>query len=321
MRRRSTLALLVLAATVVTGVAAGAPPTDIGKAGAVKFSISGDWLAGGSGTMWLSDPPAKVVREIAPSTGKETAIAVRQEPCASPDFAFGALWTETCNPFGLARIDPRSRKVTGFVRLPVWAAFDGEGSIAAGYGGVWVVINGPGCENCRLARIDPRTMRIVAKIRIVERATSVRVGYGSVWVVSPYTAAGTVQKVSPASNKVVATAKIGRGPRFFDVGEGGVWTLNQDDGTVSRIDPRTGKLAATIQARVRGTGGDMAVGGGWVWARGYDVFLTRIDPRSHKVVQVYGPPVGSGSVAVGPGGVWISAHDVRSVWRLRVPRR
>jgi len=312
---------LVSLAVLVANVAAAAGPIDVQKAGAVKFSLAGDWLAAGRGRIWLSDPPAKAVREITPASGKAAVIALRQEPCQSPDFAYGALWTATCNPSGLARIDAASHKVTGFVRLPIWPELDGEGAIAAGAGGVWVVINGASCVNCLLARVNPRTMKVVAKIPVSERSSSVRVGYGAVWVVSPYTGAGTVQKVSPSSNKVVATATIGRGPRFFDVGEGGVWTLNQDDGTVSQINPRTGKLQATIQAHVSGVGGDMAVGGGWVWARGWDTFLTRIDPRTHKVAQVYGPPSGSGSVAVGPGGVWISAHDVKSVWRLPLPRR
>jgi DNA-binding beta-propeller fold protein YncE len=116
-------------------------------------------------------------------------------------------------------------------------------------------------------------MKVVARIRVSERSSSVRVGYGAVWVVSP--AKGTVQKVSPLLNKVVATATIGRRPRFFDVGEGAVWTLNQGDGTVSRIDPLTGKLRATIQANVPGGGGDMAVGGGFGVA-------TRVGHAAHQ---------------------------------------
>ena len=156
------------------------------------------------------------------------------------------------------------------------------------------MIDGAGCKNCLLARIDPKTMKVVAKIPVSDRSSSVRVGYGAVWVVSP--AQGTVQKVSPSSNKVVATAAIGRRPRFFDVGEGGVWTLNQEDGTVSHINPRTGKLQATIQAHMPGGGGDMAVGGAWVWPRGSNTLLTRIDPTTNKIVQVYGPSSGSGSV-------------------------
>jgi len=65
----------------------------------------------------------------------------------------------------------------------------------------------------------------------------------------------------------------------------------------------------------------MAVGGGWVWVRRSDALLTRIDARTNKVVQVYGPSSGSGCVVVGPGGVWISAHDVKTVWRLPLPKR
>ena len=205
--------------------------------------------------------------------------------------------------------------------LPIWRALGGEGAVGAGSGGVWVVIDGTSCKNCLLARIDPETMKVVAKIPVSDRSSSVRVGYGAVWVVSP--AAGTVQKVSPSSNKVVTTVTVGHRPRFFDVGEGGVWTLNQEDGSVSHLNPRTAKLQATVQTQPPGwaRGGDMAVGGGSVWARRSDTLLTRIDPRTNKVVQVYGPSSGSGFAAVGTGAVWISAHDVKTVWRLPLPKR
>jgi virginiamycin B lyase len=306
-------------AVASAALAAAAGPIDVEKAGATRFSLSGDWLAAGAGSIWLSDPPAKVIRQIDPATGHEKPIPVPQAPCESPDVAYGALWTATCNPTGLARVDAATHRVTGFLPLPIWHALGGEGAVGAGSGGVWVVIDGSTCKSCLLARVDPKTMKVIAKIPVSERSSSVRVGYGAVWVVSP--AQGTVQKVSPSSNKVIATATIGRRPRFFDVGEGGVWTLNQVDGTVSRVDPRSGKLKATIQAHMPGGGGDMAVGGGWVWPRGSDTLLTRINPRTNKVEQVYGPPSGSGSAVVGSGGVWISAHDVKTVWRLPLPKR
>jgi len=316
------LAILVsICAIACTTIAAAAGPIDVEKAGATKFTLSGDWLSSGSGSIWLSDPPANVIRRIDPSTGEAIAIAVRQAPCESPDVAYGALWTATCNPTGLARVDAASHKQTGFVPLPIWSNLGGEGAIGAGSGGVWVVINGTSCKSCVLARVDPKTMTVIAKIPVSEHSSSVRVGYGAVWVVSP--GQGTVQKVSPSSNKVVATVKVGHHPRFFDVGEGGVWTLNQETGSVSHVNPRTAKVQATIQTQTPGwaRGGDMAVGGGWVWVRRSDTLLTRIDPRSNKVVQTYGPSSGSGSVVVGPGGVWISAHDVTTVWRLPLPKR
>ncbi len=114
---------------------------------------------------------------------------------------------------------------------------------------------------------------------------------------------------------MVRTIKTGLGPRFFDVGEGAVWTLNQVDGTVTRIDADTGRTAR-IPAKVRGEGGDLTVGGGSVWVRGTDRLLARIDPRRRKVVARYGPSSGSGAVIVGGGAVWISAHDINTVWRL-----
>jgi streptogramin lyase len=109
-------------------------------------------------------------------------------------------------------------------------------------------------------------------------------------------------------------------PRFLAVGEGAVWTLNQGNGSVSRIEPTTGRVSATIAARAVGEGGDIAAGGGWVWVRGSEVLLVRIDPRTNTVVQVYGPPSGSGAVTVGSDAVWLSAHDVSTVWRLPLPR-
>ena len=106
MRSLWRLAILVsVCAIAVATIAVAAGPIDIQKAGATKFTLSGDWLSSGGGSIWLSDPPAKVIRQIDPSTGEAIPVAVRQAPCESPDVAYGALWTATCNPTGLARID------------------------------------------------------------------------------------------------------------------------------------------------------------------------------------------------------------------------
>ena len=95
-----------------------------------------------------------------------------------------------------------------------------------------------------------------------------------------------------------------------------MWVLNQADGTVSRIDPETNKVAATIEAGVKGFGGDIAAGEGAVWVRGDKVLLVVIDPKTDKVVKRYGPPQGSGAVRAGGGKVWVSAHDVNKLWSL-----
>jgi virginiamycin B lyase len=300
--------------TVPETTTAPATPTDLGDAGAEAIQITGDWLAAGAGSIWLSNPPAGDVYRLDPGSGRTVGtIRVPQEPCEASDFGFGALWTATCRVPGLARIDPATNRVR-HVRLPVPAELEGEGSIGAGAGAVWLVVDGPDCTACRVARVDPRSLRVVARVSVEPGSAAVRVGAGAVWVTNP--AQSVVQRIDVRLNRVADTTEVGPGARFFAVGEDGVWTLNQGDGSVTRLDPGTGTVAATVPADVQGEGGDLTTGGGWVWARGFGNLLTRIDPQTNSVVERYGPSSGSGAVIVGFGAVWISAHDVGTVWRL-----
>jgi YVTN family beta-propeller protein len=49
----------------------------------------------------------------------------------------------------------------------------------------------------------------------------VATGFGSVWVTNYDD--GTVSRVDPATNEVVATIEVGRHPDHIAAGEGGVW--------------------------------------------------------------------------------------------------
>ncbi len=290
-------------------------PTDLEEAGVPAISLTGDWLAAGAGAVWLSDPPGARIYRLDPDSGDTVAtVRVPQGPCEATDVGFGALWTATCERPGLARIDPATDRVTGHARLSIPTEQDGEASVGAGAGAIWLVVGGPGCGSCRVAGVHPRSLKVVARIPVRDGSAAVRFGEGAVWVTNP--ARNLVQKIDPRRNHVVATTHVGPEARFFAVGEGGVWTLNQGDGSVTRLDPTTGAVTATIPAEVTGGGGDMTTGGGFVWARGSGYLLTRIDPRSNRVVERYGPSSGSGAVVVGFGAVWISAHDVGTVWRL-----
>ena len=63
-------------------------------------------------------------------------------------------------------------------------------------------------------------------------------------------------------------------------------------------------------------GGDLAVGGGFVWARVSDTLVAKIDPATNSVVARYAPESGSGSVAADTDNAWVSAHDHDVVYRL-----
>jgi hypothetical protein len=100
--------------------------------------------------------------------------------------------------------------------------------LAAGEGGIWLATDGPGCTGCRVARVDPQSMKVTASIRVQAGAATVRTGEGAVGVANPLE--DVVQQIDPEAEKVIRTVKTGSLPRFFDVGEGAVWTLNQRRG-------------------------------------------------------------------------------------------
>jgi virginiamycin B lyase len=305
-------ALLVATVAGATFTASGVKHINVDRAGAKQIRITGDWLAAGRGGIWLSGQ--QEIYRLNPRTGRRVArIPVAEGPCQATEVGAGAVWTATCNEPGLTKIDTERNRVARHVALPVSVDYFGEGSIGVGAGAVWLVTDGPDCTACRVSRVDPSTMELTAEIPVLIGAAAVRVGAGSVWVTNPVE--DVVQLIDPATQEVTRTVKTGRGPRFFDVGERAAWTLDQVDGTVTRIDAKTGRTAR-IAARVPGEGGDLTVGGGSVWVRGSDRLLTRIEPKSRKVIARYGPSSGSGAVIVGAGAVWISAHDVNTVWRL-----
>lgn len=86
--------------------------------------------------------------------------------------------------------------------------------------------------------------------------------------------------------------------------------------SLSRIDPASNRLVATIAVDVAGDGGDVATGHGRVWVRAGKVLLSVVDPGTNAVVARYGPPAGSGAVRATAGGVWVSAHDVNTLWLI-----
>jgi DNA-binding beta-propeller fold protein YncE len=94
----------------------------------------------------------------------------------------------------------------------------GEGSVGAG--AVWLVVDGPGCFACRLARVDPRSLRVTDRIRVIAGAAGVRVTNGEVWVTNPD--GDVVQRVDPRRRRVVRTIRTGDMPRFLTTGDGAV---------------------------------------------------------------------------------------------------
>jgi DNA-binding beta-propeller fold protein YncE len=122
-------------------------------------------------------------------------------------------------------------------------------------------------------------------------------------------------KIDPETNKTVAGISVGKNPRFATSGAGAVWTLNQGDGTISRVDTKTGKLVANIAAGLSGHGGEIAFGFGSVWVTMIHTPITRIDARSNSVVHQWTGD-GGDSIRAGLNSIWLTDLRAGIVWRI-----
>lgn len=265
-----------------------------------------DWIAVGD-DVWVSNRPKSNVTRIDPATNTvKQVIADLPGACSGLAIGFGSLWVPTCKDQSLARVDLQTGKITAHIATGV---ANSEGGIATGAGSVWIMTD----KSSTLARVNPDTNQISAKVTLPAGCFSAAFGFDAVWVTC--TDQNSLIRVDPASNSIAAKIPTGPQPRFLTVGEGAIWTLNQGDGTITRVDPQTNQVAATIQVGIPGEGGDISAGEGSVWATLFGVPLSRIDPKTNKVVQQF---VGAGGDAlrVGNGSVWLSNYKSGTEWHL-----
>jgi branched-chain amino acid transport system substrate-binding protein len=138
--------------------------------------------------------------------------------------------------------------------------------------------------------------------------TDVAVGDRAVWVISPSTA--QVLEIGTKSGKVEAripiTAHSGLSrplPVAVAVGANGVWVLNQNDASVSRIDPNLQVVTSTIQLGAARLPNSIAAGAGAAWvANSGDGTLARIDARTNALTSI--------DVGSTPFGVAVAGNEV-----------
>jgi streptogramin lyase len=275
------------------------------------FPVAGhpDWMAVTEDAVWVTSSSANHVVRLDATTNKPAEIITVAKPCSGLATGFGSLWIPSCGDHTLIRADVR----TGAIQATIGAGpADSEGGIATGAGSVWLVTSAAS----ELDRIDPGTNKVVAKIAIPKGSFNPIFAGNSIWVAS--NAGNSLVRVDPATNQVTGATAIGPKPRFLTVGEGSIWVLNQGDGSVSRVDEATGKLEATIHAGIPGEGGEIAFGGGSVWATVFGFPITRIDPGSNKVTRQW---VGAGgdSIRCAHDSIWLSFLTGAKVWRIKIP--
>ena len=286
---------------------------DIEVAGgqAIEALPFADWVTIAGDSAWVANVEDGVARYDLTTGELLGSAATGTEVCLAMDQGFDSLWVGDCATNTVVRVDVATGEVLARIDLD-GNQLPAESSIAVDDSGVWVLTVGADPD---LLRIDPATNAVADSLPAPSEATAVRAGEGSLWVTRPRT--GQLIRVDPVTGDELAEIDVAAYSIFLAVGEGGVWTLGADTAEVSHVDPATNEVVATFPVGEGSvSGGDIAVGGGYVWARVSDSLVAQIDPVTDEVVARFGPPAGSGSVAADDDAVWISAHDVDTVWRL-----
>jgi len=196
------------------------------------------------------------------------------------------------------------------VAIPVFAL--GQGGSRAG-----ITVQGNA-----VAEIDPHSDKVVGQVpNVGARPSSIAYGSGSLWVANLDDQ--TVSRIDPNTRGVERNLSVVDTPTGLAASPGAVWVVGATTSPsviVRRIDPQFDSVsnATRIGNVVPGGPGSIAAQGLSVWVAPSSGLLSRLDPRSAKVIQHIDPNASPADVAVGPDAVWIT--DARADTVTRVDR-
>ena len=263
-------------------------------------------LAATDKLVWVESHRADHVSQIDPEQNVEVARLTKVQAHCEVIAGAGFIWATRAATSIVSKVDPASGEKVGTISLR-----DACG-IAVDDDDVWVASPGLG----KVVRYDVRTLEERASVSVGPYPFGVAIGTKAIWVVGEADG-GTVWRVNPATNKVVAT--ISTPLPFYTgvaVGHGAVWVPTRDNRVIYRIDPATNSVAATIQlpSQIGGIG----VGPDAIWSSGFgDGKVYRIDPKTNAITGSISTGLGNlGPPIVAFGSVWVAALDRNLVARI-----
>jgi streptogramin lyase len=239
--------------------------------------------------------------------GSSPKVVARVPTGASPAgavAAFGAVWVANDAAGTLARIDPKTNRVTKRIKLS-----PGLFSVTRGFGALWIV----NYERNTLVRVDPRSGR-VRSVRVGAVPFDVAAAFGRVWVTA--WEAGRLVVVEPKSLRVLRRIDVGPRPSGLRAARGSLWIgFGREATKIARLDPKTLKVERIAVGMpspnwfVHGTRD--------LWVQASDKFLLEVDPVTRHVVQriSFGRTLAQGTAAA-DGTLWIPDKEQNRVFRV-----
>ncbi len=273
------------------------PMSELKVAATIPIAKQADWVKVTATAVWIGGKGPFAVSEIDPQTNQVTKVELPGDPCAGLAADAENLWVPLCGKTPkLAKVDLKKRELTAVFNVGPGAP---EGGIAVGAGSVWLIVDKKGS----MARIDPANGSIVDTVHLKPGSYNPVFSEGRIWVTRASGAELTI--VDAATGKILGNVPVGRHPRFLTAGAGGVWTLNQAKGSLSRVDVAGQQPVVTLPLHVPGTGGDITYADGEVWVTMMKTPLTVVDAsRTQILCQWKG--AGGDAVGVGHGSIWLT---------------
>lgn len=230
-------------------------------------------------------------------------IATGNAPCGAAA-GFGSVWVANDRSGTLVRIDPRSNRVVGRVRVGRGAC-----STATGAGAVWVV----NYATDSLFRVDPRTLR-VRTVRVGDQPEDTIVAFGRVWATSWKD--GTLTAVDPVTLSVVRRIDVGQYPAGLAARRGSIWVgFGREVTSIARVDPQTAAVTRVPVGSARPAW--FVSGTPDLWIQATDSDLLHVDPAGGQVLGRHhvGRTLGHGAAAP-DGTIWVPDKEQDLVFRI-----
>ena len=228
----------------------------------------------------VTELPLAAVTELSLEHSERIRARISLPPGAQ-SVAFGnqSIWVSIPAKRSISRVDVATDK-----RVDSAIPLDFEPrEIAYGEGAVWVVST----DRTSLARIDPQTNEVMAAIDLhslqipTYNLVLIAAGEGAVWI----TDQTRVIQIDPQTNQIVGQPLLaGEEIIVVALGHGTFWTGSHDDGIVTRVDPRTNRVVATIEVGFPVHGLAVDAESAWVLDE-HGFAAVRIDPKSNQLQE------------------------------------
>jgi YVTN family beta-propeller protein len=209
-------------------------------------------------------------------------------------------------------VDPAAGRIVASAVLP---ADPYRAKLAISPTGLWLS-NGRGA----VLKLDLATARVVVKTTLPAVGAPIAADAHSLWTID---GSGVLLRIDPSEGRVRSRTKLARTagahPTDLEVADGKIWVSfgRMTSAPAGFWGPtvRIGQKRA-IPISVRGTPTRLRFGAGAIWVKSLSTQVTRIDPRTNRVIARI--PVGSGwgDFAFGFGSVWVTSFDTNIVSRI-----